>query len=205
MKILKKLYSRKGQTVLEYGNDSMGHAAKSKFEKGDLVRCGVIWTLRAGGWTVFHRRRDFTVDFNRSWTEYENGFGDVSGDFWLGLDAIHKLISYGMRLRVDMVDWTGTHRWAEYSYFRVYGPEGDYLLSVSGYSGDAGDGLAASNEYPFQTYDRNTYGCVTSYTGAWWYGSDCASRADLFSPHKRFTNWGNTYHLMFSEMKTKPT
>ena len=37
------------------------------------------------------RRAAGDVDFYRDWTAYRDGFGFLTGDFWLGNEAIHTL------------------------------------------------------------------------------------------------------------------
>ena len=44
-----------------------------------------------GGWIVFQRRQDGSENFFRHFNEYVAGFGDLNGEFWLGLEAIHRL------------------------------------------------------------------------------------------------------------------
>ena len=39
---------------------------------------------------------DESVDFYRNWTDYQQGFCSLDGEFWLGLDDIHRLTAaYG--------------------------------------------------------------------------------------------------------------
>merc|ERR1712061_438570 len=43
-------------------------------------------------WVVFQRRTTGTVDFDRTLSEYEFGFGTPGvTDFWLGLEELHEL------------------------------------------------------------------------------------------------------------------
>ena len=93
-------------------------------------------TTAGGGWLVFQKRLDGSVDFYRGWAEYKRGFGSLTGEFWLGLDEIHHLTSSGSyTLRVDLELFDGKTYYAEYDLFKV-GSEGEkYQLSVGNYEG----------------------------------------------------------------------
>jgi len=89
-----------------------------------------------GGWTVFQKRMDGSVDFYRGWDDYKRGFGNLNGEFWLGLDKIHRLtVSSSYKLRVDLEDLKGKTAFAEYSSFTVTSEGAKYQLSLGSYSG----------------------------------------------------------------------
>ena len=89
-----------------------------------------------GGWLVFQKRLDGSVDFYRGWAEYKRGFGSLTGEFWLGLDNIHRLSSNGSyKLRVDLEDFAGNTYYAEYDLFKIASEGEKYELSVGSYSG----------------------------------------------------------------------
>ena len=93
-------------------------------------------TTAGGGWTVFQKRLDGSVDFYRGWADYKNGFGNLNGEFWLGLDKIHRLTNAAKnRLRVDLEDRTGKTAYAEYHMFAVTSERTKYKLSLGSYWG----------------------------------------------------------------------
>ena len=64
---------------------------------------------------MFQKRLDGSVDFvNRGWADYKRGFGNVNGEFWLGLDKIHRWTKTKSRLRVELEDTQGKTAYAEY-------------------------------------------------------------------------------------------
>ncbi|KAL9974186.1 hypothetical protein ACROYT_G011197 [Oculina patagonica] len=118
-------------------------------------------TTAGGGWTVFQKRLDGSENFYLFWNDYKQGFGNLSGEFWLGNDKIHRLTSGGNeRLHVDLEDFEGNITYAEYSTFSVMGT--------------AGDSLASHDGQMFSTQDQDNDSldsthCAISYKGAWWF------------------------------------
>jgi hypothetical protein len=143
-------------------------------------------TTDGGGWTVFQKRFNGSVDFYRGWQDYKTGFGNMNGEFWLGNDKIHRLTKRKITvLRVDMEDWNGTTGYAMYSSFVIANESDSYFLDVNGYSGTAGDSLTISkltssfihNGMKFSTFDKdndhmkNDGSCAITCEGAWWYNN----------------------------------
>jgi len=117
--------------------------------------------------------------FNRSWAEYKVGFGDPSGNYWIGNDRLSQLTMTGKyELRFDLQSRNNTNNWywAEYSTFQVLSEANRYRLQVAGYSGNAGyDALGYSNGRMFSTYDRDndawSRNCAMINGGGFWYGA----------------------------------
>ncbi|XP_014681173.1 PREDICTED: fibrinogen-like protein 1 [Priapulus caudatus] len=137
------------------------------------VYCDMI--TDGGGWTVFQRRSDGSVDFyDRTWDDYAAGFGHPSSEYWLGNAMMHLLTSPAVELRVDMQDFEGESRFALYSTFSVGNAESQYELTVTGYNGTAGDSLTQHNNMKFSTPERDndvhsSEHCAQDYKAGWWY------------------------------------
>ncbi|XP_049289342.1 ryncolin-1-like [Anopheles funestus] len=73
-----------------------------------------------GGWIVIQHRFNGSTDFYRNWQEYKNGFGNLEGEFWLGLDRIHQLtVSGPHELVVLLEDIEGNKKFAKYDKFEI--------------------------------------------------------------------------------------
>lgn len=166
-----------------------------------------------GGWTAFQRRVDASTNFKRGWNEYRQGFGNLTTNFWLGLDAIHALTSASdVSLRVELVNSNGERAYAKYSNFNVGAENTKYKLGVSGFSGNAGDSLADNNGRMFETMDMYGY-CSIHRLGAWWYSQCGSSNLNGVHPHAKraymtqqmmWYSWQNLIGgITFSELKIR--
>ncbi|XP_062865674.1 microfibril-associated glycoprotein 4-like [Trichomycterus rosablanca] len=168
-----------------------------------------------GRWTVIQRRMDGSVNFYRPWDQYRNGFGDVNGEYWLGLQNIF-LITWMQKheLRVEMEDFEHARVYAQYSSFYIDSESDRYKLHVSGYvDGGAGDSLSYHSENPFATFDRDVSSWALSYEGGFWFASYL--RANPNGVYKwgngvpaytgvHWYDWkGNYYSLKSIEMKIR--
>ncbi|XP_076817228.1 fibrinogen-like protein A [Clavelina lepadiformis] len=150
-----------------------------------------------GGWRVIQRRFDGSVDFQFNWDSYKLGFGFLHGEFWLGLDKIHNLTRDGnCKLGIDLWNFGGEHRFAQYNNFVVDDESDLYRLHVSGFSGTAGDSLDYHDNRPFTTKDRDNDdrgNCAESgsrKSGGWWF--DNCFRASLNAAWGRSSgSWHN--------------
>ena len=128
-----------------------------------------------GGWTVFQRRMDGSVNFYRTYLEYEKGFGNLAGEFWLGNSMLHKLTNEGQELRIELSDFVNNKRYAKFSSFSIGDSASKYKLTVGGYSGNAGDSLSYHSGMKFSAKDQDNdlhgSNCAVIYTGGWWYRS----------------------------------
>jgi len=134
--------------------------------------------IDGGGWIVFQRRQDGSVNFTKNWQQYKLGFGSLTGEFYLGNDNLHRLTSSKdgekYELRIDLEDFHGNKIFAKYKSFSIASESDYYKLSVSGYNGTAGNSLAWHNGMDFTTVDndndRDSGNCaVTRGGGGWWF------------------------------------
>ncbi|XP_050080767.1 ficolin-1-like [Anopheles maculipalpis] len=128
-----------------------------------------------GNWIVFQRRQNGSLNFYRNWTEYREGFGDVRGDHWLGLDKLHAIVKVRQHeLLIVLEDFDGVIAYAHYDDFKIGNETEKYVIkSVGRYKGTAGDSFSSHKDELFSTYDqdndKHTANCAEWTSGAWWF------------------------------------
>ena len=180
-----------------------------------------------GGWTVIQRRVDDKVDFQRNWYDYKHGFGDLTGNFWIGLENMHILAgpSKGATLRIELKHLLkgNTTLHAKYGTFMIADETDGYRLNVADYSGNAGDAFTMTpsnmitNGMKFTTFDRDNDlngngNCAINFSGGWWFRHCHNCHLNALYPKSPTTSasymsWGTISNkngnIYFSEMKIR--
>lgn len=129
------------------------------------------------GWTVIQQRINGEESFSRDWETYKNGFGNFSGDFFLGLEKIHRLTNdQPHELYIYLETFDRESIYARYDNFSVAGEEDKYrLLSLGSFSGNSiADKMSYHVDQKFSTFDSDNDGledghCAKQYNTGWWY------------------------------------
>ncbi|XP_060585200.1 microfibril-associated glycoprotein 4-like [Ruditapes philippinarum] len=174
-----------------------------------------VWCdMTNGGWTVIQRRQDGSEDFYRNWEEYKHGFGNRSGEYWLGLEDIYYLTSDSSSLHIyleafknDNVDPVSA--FAEYSTFRINDENDKFRLRVEGFNGSCGDSMSYHNDGKFSTIDSDNdiydTNCALLFGGAWWHKAcHLSSLNGLYADteYARGINWHSCWGHYYSLKKT---
>ncbi|XP_046577589.1 fibrinogen-like protein 1 [Haliotis rubra] len=142
-------------------------------------------TMKFGGRTRIAYRSLSSVDFYQNWDGYKNGFGDVTGDHWLGLEKIHLITkpgSYELRAGAVLKNKSRYHQY--YEDTRVADETNGYMITFSAVRTPniqpLGDCLSPLNGSSFSTFDRDndnlpSGSCAVDYQSGWWFNAcaDC--------------------------------
>ncbi|XP_068150648.1 angiopoietin-2-like [Drosophila tropicalis] len=77
--------------------------------------------IDGGGWIVVHRRLDDSENFKRNWTDFRSGFGDLNGNFFIGLEKLHRITQtdvYELLIEIGFHD--ETFAYARYSHYTIH-------------------------------------------------------------------------------------
>ncbi|KAG8228055.1 hypothetical protein J437_LFUL007225 [Ladona fulva] len=189
----------------------------------DMVTGGGGWTVSKGSFNVIQNRYEGTVDFFRDWRDYKNGFGNLAGEFWLGLEKLHLITNTKVyELLIQLEDFDSQKAAAKYNSFAIASEAEGYQITLLGdYQGDAGDSLSYHVGMKFSTHDFDQDewldgNCAQSRSGAWWYKGCEASNLNgrYLNGHLPpeyenqgiyWQDWlGPQYSLMKSRMSIRP-
>ncbi|WAR15877.1 TENN-like protein [Mya arenaria] len=153
-----------------------------------------------GGWTVIQRRINGNVNFFRDWDDYVHGFGDVDGEFWLGLQKIHRLTQGGSQIYFGITNYDDTTDFAHYQTFTVHGAATKYRMNVDayGYQGSINELFTFHDNMVFSTYDRDndvhaTANCCADHGGGGWWWKNCYKLGNVNGIYGKMTSGGLGY------------
>ncbi|XP_071835913.1 fibrinogen-like protein A isoform X1 [Apostichopus japonicus] len=172
-------------------------------------------SVDGGNWMVFQRRMDGSVDFDRVWNDYKEGFGFLNREFWLGNEKLAYITNQkDYELRIDFVSKSDESYFAKYNLFRVSDEGTKYKMVALGNfdtSSTVVDKLSYHRGMPFTTTDRDndrhsTVNCASHYHNGWWFNACYYSMPNY--PWSSGPHWysfpGGNHNIQYVEMKIRP-
>src|SRR6218665_1672157 len=163
-----------------------------------------IPVISVNRWIVFLYRFDGSVAFNGTWADYRDGFGDVTGEYWFGLEKLTQMTNNGQyRARFEFKS-IQNESWfsSEYDSFQIDQESNWYTIHVSGFTGDAGNQFyypnlnSIQNRMNFSSWDSDNDRhstlncCIMMERGGWWYNACGAhSMTGSFGSPKFYNKW----------------
>ena len=172
----------------------------------DIANAYCDMTTDGGGWIVIQRnRKNSEVSFNKNWTDYEEGFGDLHTEYWYGLESMHCLTQRGQwEMRVDYQFNNKTWSYLHYNQFSVGSASEEYPLTVGGFTGVGTDWFTSHplNGMKFSTPDNDndnssSINCAASSKSGWWHNN--CHRININRQPPVISSF-----ILFGEMKIRP-
>ncbi|ALC38364.1 maker420 [Drosophila busckii] len=219
-------YPAEATSCLPFGNSSDIHTIRLPGTEAFQVSCDSRFA--GNGWTVIQRRMDGSVSFNRTWNKYKQGFGELDGELWLGLEKLHLITKFQpQELYIQLEDFSGEKRYARYSNFSVGSESQLYeLLSLGDFSGNTETALTRNKKthhaghlnMKFTTPDRDNdykdgFNCGKANSSGWWFKKCYSCNLNGLYVHTKTgenqentINWLAWHHkpLKFVQMMIRP-
>ncbi|XP_065940717.1 fibrinogen-like protein A isoform X1 [Magallana gigas] len=177
-----------------------------------------------GGWTAIQRRLSGTMKFDKTWTEFKNGFGDPANAYWIGNDVIHHLTNRQPHFLYVIFKFNnGSIFHQKYEDFSIGDEPTNYTLHLGGpNTGNLGDSMINTgfsysnlNGMSFSTVDRDNDQlkgghCAVKWNGGWWFNR-CYSAflngpwPPEFSPHCWYLTIPSFSNIAEVRLMIKPT
>ena len=192
----------------DYAPSGVYKMSKGSFDNSVKVYCDMV--TKEGGWIVIQRnKKDSQLNFNKNWTDYEEGFGNLNKEFSCGLKELHCMTQRGQwEMRVDYQKNEKTWSYLHYNQFSVGSASEEYPLTVGGFTGVGTDWFATHahplNGMKFSTPDNDNdkyknanFNCAANTRSGWWHNNCFDININKQPPNVK----GD---VLFSEMKIRP-
>ncbi|XP_066910641.1 ryncolin-1-like [Clytia hemisphaerica] len=168
--------------------------------------------VSGGGWMViFRKNKASNENFQRTWEEYREGFGDINREFRMGNELINRVTNSGAKYYIFVWAKTfdGNITVSKYGSFYIEEESNDYrihfddklLEGFASFGGDNGNNDKNVNGMGFSTLEIDNDGrsgnCAGKHGPSWY--NDC-SRLHVFKNNKLVWHSPHNYYQIMEWM-----